>query len=136
VYNSYNEIANSEKKQIILPQIRLSESTIKTDKTLLKRVLGNLIKNALEASNEGNTVSLGIEEFDSTIVFSVSNETFMPRDIQLQIFQRSFSTKGKGRGVGTYSVKLLTENYLKGQVTFLSTPEFGTTFYITIPKEI
>lgn len=38
----------------------------------------------------------------------------MPRTSQLQIFQRSFSTKGKGRGLGTYSIKLLTERYLKG----------------------
>jgi sensor histidine kinase regulating citrate/malate metabolism len=54
----------------------------------------------------------------------------------MQIFQRSFSTKGTGRGIGTYSVKLLTEKYLQGEVSFISTKEFGTTFYITIPKEI
>lgn len=51
----------------------------------------------------------------------------------LQIFQRSFSTKGGGRGIGTYSVKLLTENYLQGRVAFVSTAEAGTTFTATYP---
>ena len=111
-------------------------SHIKTDKTLLKRVLGNLIKNALEASKRRGEVTASIEEFDSTIIFSVHNKTYIPKNIQMQIFQRSFSTKGTGRGIGTYSVKLLTEKYLQGKVSFVSTKEFGTTFYITIPKEI
>ena len=52
----------------------------------------------------------------------------MPRSAQLQIFQRSFSSKGDGRGLGTYSVKLLTERYLGGSVAFDSTLEQGTTF--------
>lgn len=38
----------------------------------------------------------------------------LPLLVQLQIFNRSFSTKGKGRGTGTYSMKLLTKRYLKG----------------------
>ena len=113
-----------------------NEMLIKSDKTLLRRVLGNLIKNALEASEKDSTVSLGIEVFDSTIVFSVNNKSYMPKDIQLQIFQRSFSTKGTGRGIGTYSVKLLTEKYLHGTVSFFSTEEYGTTFYVTLPKVI
>ncbi|HAL86389.1 MAG TPA: histidine kinase, partial [Deferribacteraceae bacterium] len=40
---------------------------------------------------------------------------------------------GKGRGLGTYSIKLLTENYLKGKVRFETRRESGTTFFIKIP---
>ena len=42
----------------------------------------------------------------------------MPRQVQLQIFKRSFSTKGAARGLGTYSMRLLSERYLKGVVSF------------------
>jgi sensor histidine kinase regulating citrate/malate metabolism len=52
----------------------------------------------------------------------------MPRAVQLQIFQRSFSTKGNGRGLGTYSMKLLSERYLNGRVTFKSSSRDGTVF--------
>ena len=55
----------------------------------------------------------------------------MPANVQLQMFQRSFSTKGRGRGLGTYSVKLLTEKYLQGRIAFTSTSEAGTTFAVT-----
>jgi hypothetical protein len=50
------------------------------------------------------------------------------------MFQRNFSTKGPGRGVGTYSVRLLTERYLGGQVSLLSSPESGTRFGLSFAK--
>ncbi|MFY8003997.1 MAG: sensor histidine kinase [Chitinophagaceae bacterium] len=108
--------------------------TIATDSTLLNRVLINLTKNALEASNKGQSVTLNANLVDGGIVFTVHNEWVMPVSVQLQIFQRSFSTKGKNRGIGTYSIKLLTERYLKGQVSFTSKESHGTIFTITVPN--
>jgi CheY-like chemotaxis protein len=55
-------------------------------------------------------------------------------DVQLQIFQRSFSTKGSGRGLGTYSIKLLAERYSKGRVSFATSPEEGTVFSAACPN--
>jgi len=46
----------------------------------------------------------------------------LPEEIALRIFQRSFSTKGsKGRGLGTYSMKLFTETYRAGTYPFQTT---------------
>jgi sensor histidine kinase regulating citrate/malate metabolism len=59
----------------------------------------------------------------------------MNEDIQLQIFNRSFSTKAADRGLGTYSMKILTEKYLKGKIYFTSKPETGTSFIIEIPGQ-
>lgn len=107
---------------------------IPTDETLLQRVLSNLLKNALEASRPGDTVELGAAEREDRHVFWCHNPLPIPRAIQLQLFQRSFSTKGPGRGIGTYSIRLLTEKYLGGQVTLHSEPETGTRFEISLPK--
>ncbi|AEG58845.1 ATP-binding protein [Desulforamulus ruminis] len=104
-----------------------------TDSLLLKRVLGNMIKNALEATQPGDTVTLGVNKKEDQVHFWVHNPTVISREIQLQIFKRSFSTKGQGRGLGTYSMKLLTERYLKGTVSFTVTKEQGTTFYASYP---
>jgi signal transduction histidine kinase len=105
-----------------------------SDKVLIRRVLGNLIKNAFEASDEGDTITIGAAlPVPGSIQFWVHNKSCIPHDDQLQIFQRSFSTKGIGRGNGTYSIKLLTEKYLKGNVSFFSTPKDGTTFYVVYP---
>ncbi len=111
---------------------RAAAFVMTVDPTLLRRVLVNLVKNALEASPSGGRVSLHATTKDNTAAISVHNQGEIPRDVQLQLFQRSFSTKGDGRGLGTYSVRLLTERYLKGRVSFSSSPETGTIFTVTI----
>jgi sensor histidine kinase regulating citrate/malate metabolism len=88
----------------------------------------------LEATSPGQTITLRCEpEGANAVVFSVHNDGFIPRDVQLQIFHRAFSTKGTGRGLGTYSMKLLGERYLGGQIRFESSPESGTTFMARFP---
>ncbi|MBI5326518.1 MAG: HAMP domain-containing histidine kinase, partial [Ignavibacteriae bacterium] len=109
------------------------EFELLTDSTLLRRVLTNLLKNACEAEYPDGNVNIGCIKQDYNAYFWVNNKSVMPKDVQLQLFQRSFSTKGKGRGVGTYSVKLLTEKYLRGSVDFYSNEEKGTLFNLYIP---
>ncbi len=108
---------------------------VHTDRRLLLRVLGNMVKNALEAIPEGGMVTLACHDQSEAVVFSVHNPGVMPREVQLQIFHRSFSTKEEsGRGIGTFSMKLLGEGYLGGKVSFVSEPPDGTTFQLRLPK--
>ena len=106
---------------------------ITTDRTLLRRVLRNLLNNAVEASKPGETVTVGCELAGGEARFWIRNESVMPPAIRHQIFNRSFSTKGAGHGLGTYSARLLTQEYLKGRVTFESNDGQGTTFSIVLP---
>jgi hypothetical protein len=105
-----------------------------SDKTILKRVLGNLVKNALEACTRGEKVVISAHSpAEDSITFSVHNNSVIPEAVQAKLFHRSVSTKGDGRGLGTHSVKLLTEKFLKGKASFISTPETGTIFSVTYP---
>lgn len=122
------------KGRFILVSDKAESIRIQSDKALLMRVLGNMLKNALESCAEGDTVTIGCEyASDDKVKFQVHNPAYVPRDVQLQIFQRSFSTKGIGRGLGTYSMKLLSERYLGGSVRFESSEEGGTTFSAVYP---
>ncbi|MDH4127291.1 MAG: histidine kinase [Spirochaetota bacterium] len=56
-----------------------------SDKTQLRRILGNMIKNALEASKVGEKVTIGCRTVNNNIEFWVHNSSHIPRDIQLQI---------------------------------------------------
>jgi len=110
--------------------------TIITDRHLLHRVLGNMVKNALEATSPGGTVTLSCIDDGDSVAFIVNNPEVMPKEVQLQVFQRSFSTKGEaGRGIGTYSMKLFGERYLGGRVDFVSRSSEGTTFRLALPKK-
>ena len=108
-----------------------------SDPDLLLRVLYNMALNALEASTPAQTVRLSFGWRGDHPRFAVHNPGGMPEAIQHQIFSRSFSTKAaKGRGLGTYAMKLFGENLLQGQVGFESTPEAGTTFWILLPPRL
>ena len=109
-----------------------------TDQRLLRRILENMVKNALEASDEGSVVTLGCSMDDNNkkcIIFWVHNDKCMDERVQNLVFYRSFSTKGVGRGLGTYSMKLFGETFLKGKVGFFTNKEEGTRFYIKLPLQ-
>jgi signal transduction histidine kinase len=110
--------------------------SFRSDRAIVSRVLGNLLKNAVEASQAGEVVSLGCGPADGGVEFHVHNRGVIPADVQAQIFQRSFSTKGTGRGLGTYSVKLLTERYLQGRASVASSEQAGTTFRVWYPQTL
>ena len=104
-----------------------------TDETLLKRILINMVKNGLEAIKAGENVTLCCHVGKGMIHFLAHNPGVIPKVAQMQIFQRSFSTKGSNRGLGTYSIKLLGEQYLGGNVGFTTSDVGGTQFYIALP---
>jgi K+-sensing histidine kinase KdpD len=106
---------------------------VETDESLLKRIVVNMIKNSLEATPLGGTVTAGCARKGDAVVFWSHNESAIPRDVQLQIFQRSFSTKGANRGLGTYSMKMLGERYLGGSVSFTTSESAGTKFFFELP---
>ncbi len=105
-----------------------------SDEAILRRVLVNAVKNALEAAEGGSTVTIGFGGGGSTIKFFVHNDGIIEESVRNNIFKRYYSTKGGNRGLGTYSMKLLTEDYLRGEVSFRSSVEEGTTFTFVIPN--
>lgn len=109
------------------------DAVVQTDASLLRRVLLNMLKNAAEASEPGQVVTASCRVENQAIHFSVHNEAVMPPEVQLQVFQRSFSTKRSDRGLGTYSMKLITEQYLNGRISFTSAEGEGTTFTVSLP---
>ena len=130
------------------------EVGIYTDHRLLVRILVNMLKNALEATQEGGDVAVTFQlegergEGDGGEgdrgeggvyggVFMVRNKGVMTEATQRQIFTRSFSTKAEpGRGLGTYSMRLFGEEYLGGKVEFESSLEEGTLFRCHLPHDV
>ncbi|WP_372773356.1 ATP-binding protein [Mangrovibacterium sp.] len=107
-----------------------------SDRVLLTRVIFNMAKNALEAIDRGGEIKIQAFGDRERVRIEVHNDSYIEADVQNQLFQRSYSTKGQDRGVGTYSMKLLGEKYLKGKVDFSSVSEKGTTFFIEIPLSL
>ncbi|WDP85964.1 MAG: sensor histidine kinase [Desulfobacter sp.] len=85
----------------------------------MSRILGNMVINALEATPENGEIKIELEAgVNGQMIWRVWNQSPIPKPIQKRIFQRYFSSKeGNGRGLGTYSMKLFGESYLKAVVS-------------------
>jgi nitrogen fixation/metabolism regulation signal transduction histidine kinase len=95
------------------------ECHLTTDQPMLRRIVGNMVLNALEATPVGGTVRVALVSVAGSICIEVANLGEIPKEVQLSLFKRSFSTKASsGRGIGTYSMKLFGEKYLGGEVNF------------------
>lgn len=92
---------------------------------LLRTMFRNLIKNAVEASNEGDTVTISISSGPPVSV-TVKNTIAVPEEIRERFFDK-YVTLGKedGTGLGTYSARLIAETH-KATITMRSAAKTGT----------
>lgn len=108
-------------------------ASLETDRHLAARVLGVFMENALEAVEEGDAVTVTCQGDDEGVTFSVHNPGVLPQEVRYQVFKRTFSTKSRSRGFGTYAARLFAERYLGGKVDFFSDAERGTVFRMWLP---
>lgn len=129
----FNDHPIAKGKRFTVPQMFPVESIL-TDKSLLLRVLSNMVTNALEATEEGGEVRFWIEQTADWVRFCVRNSGVIPSPLTLRVFQRNFTTKQEpGRGLGTYAMKLFGEQFLGGKVDFVSSEPEGTVFRLSLP---
>ena len=106
---------------------------INTDDILLKRILMNLIINAIQAMPEGGKLSINArKELQNIMIFVQDTGVGIPEDAKPNIFKPMFTTKAKGQGFGLVVVKRLTET-LGGTVSFESDFGRGAKFIISLP---
>ena len=96
---------------------KLEDLPLRTDLVALGRVLSNMAHNAFEAMPLGGQACVWFELREERPTFVVQNPGCMPPEVADCVFHRSFSTKSdRGRGLGTYGMKVLGETVLGGKV--------------------
>ena len=99
-----------------------------TDPTYFKRILANLISNAVQAMPDGGKLSIKVNREDGKVIVSVKDTgQGIPREVRERIFTPLTTTKARGQGFGLAVVKKLTEA-LNGSVKFESDIGKGTQF--------
>ena len=103
------------------------------DELLCYSMLGNLVKNAVEASTHGDDVHIDIRMGDF-VEIHIRNNQEVPEAIRDTFFDK-YTTFGKnnGTGLGTYSAKLIAETQ-GGGITMKTSKESGTTVTIRMPR--
>ncbi len=125
----------------IAPEITVSydiednAGTVFADPALLKRILDNLITNALQAMPNGGKLNVAATKQTNNIMISVEDSGVgIPDEIKSKLFTPMFTTKSKGQGFGLAVVKRMTEA-LGGTITFESEVGKGTKFIIGLPEQ-
>jgi PAS domain S-box-containing protein len=103
-----------------------------TDPVLLKRILQNLVSNAVQAMPNGGRLEIQSHRLNGEVVVSVQDSGVgIPEEAKSKLYTPLFTTKAKGQGFGLAVVKRMTEA-LGGTVTFESEEGKGTKFIVRL----
>ena len=116
------------------------EIYLKADKIQLKRVLKNLINNALSYGANGTNVEIKAFLSETEVIITVKDYgKGIPADDIKKIFQKYYSTAKKFRKTGTGLGLFLAQQIIKahhGTLTVQSKPDEFTEFCVKLPQEI
>ena len=125
-------------KFILKEGIRFKSSEISVPSEALVTIAGNLIDNALDSMNMNlnndrpRELEFGVFTKPGDLFITVRDTGCgIAPEIRDHVFEKGFSTKGSGRGVGMYHTKQLVES-LGGTISFESEQDIGTIFMVEL----
>ena len=113
--------------------------TIYGEKNKLDRIIGNLVKNSIDAYvsiEKKGIVKIDAYKNEKNTIIAISDEAGgVNEEIKDKIFKEIKTTKSEnGTGFGLYYSNTIIESSFKGKMYFDSNKGVGTTFYIEIPN--
>lgn len=107
---------------------------VAADGSQIKRLIENLVKNAIEAMPDGGRVVVRTSKSEDggfAVIEVADNGNGIPEEIRNKIFYPYFTTKPYGSGLGLAVVQKIVEDH-KGRIEF-ETGKEGTVFRIYLP---
>lgn len=109
---------------------------ISADSAHLKKALGNIMTNAVEAMGGDGRLKIKTEALESSVEIEISDTGCgIPKGDLTCIFEPSYSTKKKkgGEGIGLAMAKIIIEDTHSGKIDVVSEEGKGTMFIIRMP---
>ncbi|MBC3830180.1 HAMP domain-containing histidine kinase [Undibacterium amnicola] len=138
VHESIELIEAQARRQHVRIQVDLRTEDIKIDcdAVMLKQVLFNLMRNALDAMDAKQTdhaqqLEIRTEQTEDYLVFSVTDQGQGVQDID-KLFQAFYTTKSEGMGLGLAICRTVIENH-GGKIWAENNPSGGASFHFRLP---
>ena len=108
----------------------------KIDNIYLTRVITNVVKNGIQAiHHQDKKVKVEIENLEDRFFIKIQdNGSGISEENKDKVFEKKFTTKSTGMGLGLFMVKKIIEDY-EGKIWFESIEDEGTTFFIEFLKK-
>lgn len=129
-----DELLQSGDARIEFPKL-IEPAMLKVPRDAVVQALVALATNALESSDPGTPICVGVELTDKFARFAVKDRGLgMSPQMLRRVGEPFFTTKepSKGMGLGVFLVRTLAER-LGGRFTFESSEGFGTSAFLEIP---
>jgi PAS domain S-box-containing protein len=114
---------------------------IRTDALIIKEITTNLVSNAIKYTPDNGRVDIKVRPRKNDIVIEVHDNGWgIPEELKDKVFTKFFrgsniiKRETNGTGLGLYLVKGLLDA-LGGKITFKSSEDEGTSFYISLPRQ-
>jgi signal transduction histidine kinase len=127
------EEAIQEKGIRLEDRLDLNLPLVQADSNQIEQVLLNLVKNALEATEDQGVIRVSSGVGDGEVWFAVQDTgKGMSEDVQAKIFHPFYTTKHKGTGLGLAVInKIVTDHH--GTITVDTVAGSGSTFTVRLP---
>jgi signal transduction histidine kinase len=111
------------------------ELRIAADSDQLRRALGNLVLNAMDAMPEGGTLRIATSKIDNAARISIADtgQGLTPEECE-RLFTPYYTTKHYGTGLGLAIVQSVVSDH-RGKISVVSEPGHGSTFIIELPAQ-
>lgn len=136
---SLRPLADNKKIDVNL-DLNTPSGTVYADPELVRRILNNLIVNAIKFTNKNGTISISTDDTKEEVKITVSDTGIGISDAdQKHIFEKFYRSSGtsssddKGCGLGLVITKGLVETQ-GGKIWIESEINKGSSFYFTLPK--
>lgn len=122
-------------KNIELKWEKTTDEAIYCDRSQIKQVLINLIKNAIEATTEPGDIEIELNESSNYLKINVIDEgPGISEELLHKLGEPFFTTKQNGTGLGLMITKQILEHH-HGHLQIFQNEEKGSTFQVLLPKK-
>ena len=115
------------------------ETMARCDGPQMRQVVWNLVRNAIQASSAGSTVTVRVEPRERDVTLAVDDQgQGIPETVALRIFDEFFTTRTHGAGIGLAVVRRILQDHasMGAKLAVQRAPGGGASFQVTLNRDV
>jgi two-component system, NtrC family, sensor histidine kinase HydH len=115
------------------------ETVARCDGGQMRQVVWNLVRNAIQASSAGSTVTVRVEQRERDVTLAVDDQgQGIPETAALRIFDEFFTTRTHGAGIGLAVVRRILQDHasMGARLAVERASGGGASFQVTLNRDV